>query len=103
LEQGGTEHDIAIFTALAASDMDNHALAVNIADLESRHLGATRPSGVERHQQDAIEGGGSRVDELGDFFLAENAGQATHLLGVGSLVHAPAFLEGLEEEEAECG
>jgi hypothetical protein len=103
LEQNRAEHDIAIFTALAAADMHDHALAVDIADLESRHLGATRAGGVEGHHQDAVEGGRNGIDEPGDFLLAEDGGQATHLLGVGGLFHPAALLEGLEEEETQGG
>src|SRR6516225_9777719 len=96
-------HDLAIFTALAAADMHDHALAVDIADLEPGHLGATRAGSVEGHHQDAVEGGRSGVDEPGDFLLAEDGGQATYLLGVWGLLHPPALLESLEEEEAQGG
>ena len=81
--------------------MDDHARAVDIADLQSRHLGATRPGGVESHQQDLIEGVAGGVNQPGDFFLAEHQGQATHLFGVGRLGHAPRLPERLNEEEAQ--
>jgi len=60
-EQDGAEHAIAIFTALAASDMGDHASAVDIVDLESCGLGATRTRSVESHQQDAVEGVGAEL------------------------------------------
>jgi len=60
-EQDGAEHAIAIFTALAASDMGDHASAVDIVDLESCGLGATRARSVESHQQDAVEGVGAEL------------------------------------------
>ena len=80
-KQDGAEHHIAVFPALAAADMDDHARAVDIADLQSCHLGATRPGGVESHQQNLIEGVAGRVNQPGDFFLTEHQGQATHLFG----------------------
>ena len=33
-EQLGAEHDIAVFAALSSADMNHHALAVDIADLQ---------------------------------------------------------------------
>src|SRR6516165_10495931 len=71
--------------------------------LESCGLGTTRARSVESHQQDAVEGGGSGVNQLGDFLLAENRGQPAHLFGVGCLLDTPAPLEGLDEKEAQGG
>jgi hypothetical protein len=79
--------------------MDDHALAVDIADLESRHLSATRAGGVEGHHQDAVEGGRSGIDESGDFLLAEYGGQATHLLGEGVSSIPQRFLRVLRKKK----
>ena len=43
LEQLRAEHDIAVLASLAAPDMDDHPLAVDIADLQVRHFRATAP------------------------------------------------------------
>src|SRR5208337_4471390 len=102
-QEDGAEHHIAIFTALASTDMYDHARAVDIPDLQSRHLGATRPRGVKSHQQDPVEGVTGRVNQPGDFFLTEHQGQATHLFGVGRLGHAPRLPERLNEKEAQRG
>src|SRR3989304_3050090 len=46
-----------------------------------------------------MKGSARRVDEPCDFVLAQYRRQAKHLLGVGSLGHAPRPLEGLDEEK----
>src|SRR6266496_5621903 len=50
IEQLWTEHYVTILAALAATDVNNHALAVDIADFQVRHFGAARASRIERHQ-----------------------------------------------------
>src|SRR6266852_7590322 len=74
IEQLGAEHDIAILAPLAAPNMNDHPLAVDIADLQVRHFGATCARGIERHQQNAMKGKLCRVDQACDFFLAEYCG-----------------------------
>jgi hypothetical protein len=69
--------------AVAVLDVDDHTLAVDIADLHPRYLVAPCARGVGGHQHDVIEGSGNGVNELGGFFLTENGGQVTHLLGIG--------------------
>src|SRR5271157_4241658 len=49
-EQFWAEHHIPVFAPLAASDMNHHALAVDIADLQTRQLGAPQAGGVECDQ-----------------------------------------------------
>jgi len=50
-----------------------------------------------------IEGSRRSIDELCDFFLTENGGQAIALLGIGSVGvgNAPGPLERLDVEEAQ--
>ena len=38
IEQLGAEHDIAVLASLASPDMNDHPLAVDIADLQVRHF-----------------------------------------------------------------
>ena len=46
-----------------------------------------------------MEKSGSRIDELRDFFLAEDRWQAMVLFRIGSVGDAPALLERLGVEE----
>ena len=72
IEQLGAEHDITVLASLASPDMNDHALAVDIADLQVRHFCATCARGIERHQQDAMKGKLGRVDQTRHFFLAQH-------------------------------
>ncbi len=51
---------------LAVLNVHDHASAVDVADLEARELGAAHTSGVENHQDGAIETSRSGIDELRD-------------------------------------
>src|SRR6201984_239688 len=100
-EQLGAEHDIAVFATLSSADMDHHALAVDIADLQVCYLSTPQTSSVERHEQSAMEGSASGVDESCDFFLAEDRWEVMVLFRIGSLGDAPGFLERLDVEKAQ--
>jgi hypothetical protein len=66
LEQDGAEHDVAVLLAFAALNVHDHAAAVDVADLQTRELGAARAGPVEGHQNGAIEGSRRSIDEPGD-------------------------------------
>jgi hypothetical protein len=51
--------------------MDNHPLAVDVTDLQMSRFGSARASGIQRHQQDAMKGELSRVDQTRNPLLAE--------------------------------
>ena len=74
LEQLRAEHDIAVLASLASPDMDDHAMAVDIADLQVRHFCATCARGIQRHQQNAMKGKLCRVNQPRDLLLAEYLG-----------------------------
>ena len=64
-------------------------------------LGAAHAGAIEGHQHGAIEGSRCGLDELCDFFLTEDGGQAIALLRIGSVGNAPGPLERLDVEEAQ--
>src|ERR1700682_4524087 len=101
IEQLRTEHDIAILAPLAAPNMNDHALAVDIADLEVRHFCATCSRGIQGHQQDAMKGKLCRVDQTCYFFLAQHLRQVQNLLRIRCLGDTPASLQHLYIEEAQ--
>ena len=98
-EQDGAQHHVAILATLAALDVENHALAVHITDLETSQLRVPNAGGVESHEHGAIKGSGSGVDELRYLFLTENGGQAVAFLGIGSVGNAPRLLQRLDLEK----
>src|SRR5271166_2095864 len=101
LKELGAEHDIAVLATLASPDVNDHALAVDIADLQTSYFGTTCASGIECHQQDAMKGEFGRIDQPRDLFLAEYLRKMKHLLGIGRLCDAPASLQYVDIEEAQ--
>ena len=81
--------------------MNDHPLAVDVADLEVRHFCATCARGIKRHQQDAMKGKLCRVDQTCDFFLAQHLWQTRYLLRIRCLGNTPASLQHLNVEEAQ--
>src|SRR5215470_2647930 len=66
-------------------------------------FGTPCPGAIERHQDNAMKPSRGRVDEVGHFFWAQDAGQVSRLLRIRCLGHAPGFLEGPSEKETERG
>jgi hypothetical protein len=100
-EQLGAEQNIAVFAALSSADMNHHALAVDIADLQVGYLSTPQTGSVERHEKSAMEGSASGIDELCDFFLAEDRWEVMVLFRIGSLRDTPGFLERLDVKKAQ--
>src|SRR5258708_20726303 len=72
LEQLWAKHHVAIFTSLATLDVNDHALTVDVRNFQVGQLGAPHSGSIERHQQRAMEGSASRIDEARHFFLAHD-------------------------------
>ena len=81
VEQFWAEHHVPVFAAFATLDVDDHALAVDVADFQVCQLGTPDSGGVERHQQCAMERSASCIDESRNFFLAEDRWQMNALFG----------------------
>ncbi len=62
-QQRGAEHDVSVLTTLPAADVDHHASAVDIGNLQASQLGAPYPRGIERHQYHAMKPSLGAVDE----------------------------------------
>src|SRR5271166_846438 len=101
IQQLGAEHDVTILASLAPLNVDDHPLAINIADLQARQFGTPHPGGIERHQHDAMKVSQGRVDQPSHLLLTENDRQLQHFLGIRSFGHAPGPFEGLDVEEAQ--
>src|ERR1700680_1201050 len=101
VEQLCAETPLAVFAAFTALDVDHHALAVDVTHFQACEFGTTESGRIERHQQSAMEGRVSRIDESRHFFLAEDRWQVKGLLRVGRLGNAPGSLERFRIEESE--
>src|SRR5260370_17648335 len=60
-EQLGAEQDIAVFAALSSADMNHHALAVDIADLQVCYLSTPQTGSVQRHEKSGMPGSASSI------------------------------------------
>jgi hypothetical protein len=55
-------------------DVNHHASTIDVADFEAGQLGIPQSGGIERHQYGAVVQSVGRINELSNFFLAENRG-----------------------------
>src|SRR5271163_455948 len=101
LEQLQAKHDIAVPGTLAFPDMDNHAIAVDVPDLQMSCFCAARAGGIHGHQQDAMEGCIRGLNQSRDFFLTQNSWQVADLLRIRRLGDAPVTLQNVDVEEAQ--
>src|SRR5712692_7475352 len=72
VEQHWTEHHVSVFASFAASDVFHHALTGDVVDFQSGKFGTPESGGVESHQQSAMQGKASRIDQSRHFFLAQD-------------------------------
>jgi hypothetical protein len=61
----------------------DHALAVDVGDLQPRYLGTTHARAVQNHQQRALEQAAAGIDQTCHFFPAQDLGQLPANLGIG--------------------
>src|SRR6266704_3588562 len=101
VKQLWAEQHISVSAAFAALDVNDHALAVDIADFQAREFGTPESGGVEGHQQSAMQGRPRRIDEPRNFFLAQDRWHMKCFFWIGGLFDAPGFLESLGVEESE--
>jgi hypothetical protein len=64
-------------------------------------FGVPGAAGVEGHEQDAFARGARRMEELRDFFAAQNRRQSACLFRIGSVGNAPGSAKRLDVEEAQ--
>src|SRR5271163_19883 len=55
LQQCRAQHHVAVLASLAAPDVDDHPLTVDVGDLQVGDLRASSAGGIQRHQQDAVK------------------------------------------------
>src|SRR5262249_25070857 len=95
------EHDDSVLLALALTDTQDHAFAVDVLGAEGDDLGDTQAAGVDGHEQGSIVESVDGGEELSDFGLAEDKGEAFGLLLTGDAVEVPVAVQGDAVEEDE--
>jgi len=98
-QQFWAEHHISVNASLAALNVNHHPLAVDVTDFQVCQLGV--PALRWRRASSAECDGRSerRVDELRDFFLAQDRRKVQCSFRIGSLGDAPGLFESLDVEK----
>src|SRR5215469_5142257 len=87
--------------ALAVDHVEDHALAVDVGNLQPDNLGAAHTGAVENHQQGALEQAAAGVDQPCDLFPAQDVGQLPLHPGIGKKLVEPAAAKRVYEKEAQ--
>ena len=100
-QQRRTQRQVTIFAALALHHSDDHALAIDVADLETSEFAASHAGGVKRHQQRPSKQRSGRIDQARNFFTAQHSWQPASILGVRQEITELMPLERLDEKESQ--
>ena len=100
-QQRRTQRQVTIFAALAFHHADDHPLAIDVADLETREFGASHAGSVECHQQRPSKQVSGAIDQLRDFLPAQHRRQPAPVPGVGQELAKLMSLERLDEKESQ--
>ena len=103
LQQRRAQGQVPILVSLAVDHVDDHALAVDVVDLEPGQFGAAHAGSVKDHQQHALKQAAAGVDQTCDLFLAENVGQLPGALRIGQELAELMAMKGAHVEEPQCG
>ena len=96
------ERQIAILATFALHHADDHALAIDVTDLETSQLGASHARGVERHQQRSSKQRSGSIDQARDFLAAQHRRQSALVSRVRQELAELVSLERLDEKESQC-
>ena len=72
---------------------------LSISGICKRANSRAYPRAIERHQYHAMKPSLGGVDEVGNFFRTQDAGQGSRLLRIWCIGYAPSFLDRLRVEE----
>src|SRR5271167_659353 len=103
LEKVGRENDIPILLALALFDPDDHAVTVDVGELERYDLRGSQAGGISQAQERLVLDVYRRGEQPSDLFRAQNNGQAARLAGRDDLLGKIAALQRDLEEEPSQG
>lgn len=101
-ERAPGQRDVTILIALAGTDVEEHALGVNVADLKVQAFTQTQAAGIDRDQSDAMIQGGHGGENAAGFGGGEDDGEFELGLGADQLEFGwPDAFEGFFPEELE--
>ena len=90
--------DVAVLVALA-SDMEEHAVAVDVGDLQGSAFGQSQPAGVDGGETNPMAEHVDAGEGLSDFIEAQDGGQGLDPLGFEQTDGGPVPFEGVLIEE----
>ena len=99
LQQMRGEHHVAILATLALLDPDDHAGAVDVADLERDHLGGAQTRAIGHAQRRPVLEAGRGFQEARHLLRAQNDGQLAGLANEGQALRDLAAPKRHGEEE----
>src|SRR6202022_4658639 len=99
LEQMRRQHDIAILAALALLDPDQHALAVNVGDLERDHFRGAQTRSIGHAQGRLVFEPWCCIEQARHLFRAEHPRQYSRLMDESRVLDDGISLERHPEEE----
>jgi hypothetical protein len=91
----------SLYDALALTDADGHALAVDVGDLEADEFGDAQAGGVEGHEDGPGFEPAGRGEQPADLVAAEDDGELLLFLLADDAVQGPVAVEGDAVEEAQ--
>src|SRR5664279_439222 len=75
LEQRRAKRKVAVLASLAVDNSNDHALTIDVAELQTGYFGAAHAGAIKHHQNRAVKQRPAGVDQPLNFFLAEDAGK----------------------------
>ncbi len=99
---GVRKGDIAIFGTFAAVDVDQHALALDVGDLQVERLLEPQPAGVDGGEEGVVVRRLHTPEDASDLFHAEHGGEAVLVLRPQDVEDVPVALKDVLVEETDA-
>ena len=103
LQQLRGQQDVAVTATLALANMNDHAFAVDIGDLEVAQFGPAQAGCIQHHQHGAVHQVLRGSNEPRHLFLTQYCGQPPLTLGKRNVIGKIRSSECLDEEKTQSG
>src|ERR1035437_825843 len=101
LQQLRGQHYVAVAAPLALTHMNDHALAVDVGDLEMAHLGPAQARCIQHHHHGAMHQVAGRIDQARYLLLVKYGRQSQWSLGKWNVIGKVRPPESLDVEKAQ--
>src|ERR1019366_2776900 len=101
LQQLGGQQDIAVAGSLALANVNDHALAVDVGDLEMAHLGSAQARCIQHHHHGAMHKVAGRIDQARYLLLVKYGRQSQRPLRKWNVIGKVGPPESLDVEKAQ--